>query len=98
VMRIEPVSKIEAALATPALTGLICLTTERSGEPLTAFPVLLQDADAVTLLIGPEGGWTGSELQTFEQAGVEFARLTETILRTETAAVAAAAIAVMMFN
>lgn len=45
------------------------------------------------LLIGPEGGWSESELVDFRARGLTAARLTATILRTETAAIAAAVIA-----
>lgn len=46
----------------------------------------------ITLVIGPEGGWGGDELQKFEQSGWIPASLGGTILRAETAAIAAAAI------
>jgi 16S rRNA (uracil1498-N3)-methyltransferase len=45
-----------------------------------------------TFAIGPEGGWTGDELQRFQQAGWIPASLGNTILRSETAAIAATAI------
>jgi 16S rRNA (uracil1498-N3)-methyltransferase len=47
----------------------------------------------VTLLIGPEGGWTDEEVARMRAAGLTGVRLTATILRVETAAIAAAAIA-----
>ena len=46
----------------------------------------------LTLLIGPEGGWTDEEVARMRAAGLTGVRLTATILRVETAAVAAAAI------
>jgi 16S rRNA (uracil1498-N3)-methyltransferase len=45
-----------------------------------------------TLAVGPEGGWTTEELQQFHQAGWIAASLGPTILRAETAAIAATAI------
>jgi len=48
---------------------------------------------AVTLAIGPEGGWTGDELQWFQHAGWAVASLGDTILRAETAAIVATALA-----
>jgi 16S rRNA (uracil1498-N3)-methyltransferase len=44
------------------------------------------------LTIGPEGGWTNEELQAFTQAGWKSASLGATILRAETAAIAALAV------
>ncbi len=62
--------------------------------------VMLKDAlqsnpatDEVTLAFGPEGGWTGSELKSFRAADWVVASLGSTILRAETAAIAATAIA-----
>jgi len=46
----------------------------------------------VVLAIGPEGGWAEDELRLFQQAGWLAASLGPTILRAETAAIAAAAI------
>jgi len=46
----------------------------------------------IALAIGPEGGWTTDELQSFQQTGWISASLGNTILRAETAAMAAAAI------
>lgn len=47
----------------------------------------------VVLAIGPEGGWTEDELQQFAAAGWHSASLGSTILRAETAAIAATVIA-----
>ena len=62
---------------------------------------LLRDAlksheanDGLVLAIGPEGGWTKEELQAFRQAQWISASLGNTILRAETAAIAAIAVAI----
>ena len=47
---------------------------------------------SVILALGPEGGWTDSELTLFRDAGWTGASLGNTILRAETAAVAAMAV------
>ena len=47
----------------------------------------------LTLAIGPEGGWASEELELFDTAGWVAASLGQTILRAETAAIAALAIA-----
>jgi 16S rRNA (uracil1498-N3)-methyltransferase len=51
------------------------------------------DVNSLALAIGPEGGWTEEELRAFEEARWMAASLGETILRAETAAMAAMAIA-----
>jgi 16S rRNA (uracil1498-N3)-methyltransferase len=48
---------------------------------------------SLALAVGPEGGWTEDESRAFEEAGWIAATLGETILRAETAAIAAMAIA-----
>ena len=50
--------------------------------------------DAIVLAIGPEGGWTEDELQIFENQGWLSASLGPTILRSETAAIAATAVTI----
>ena len=51
-------------------------------------------AAAVTLAIGPEGGWTEEEMALFAQHEWQAATLGKSILRAETAAIAALAIVV----
>ena len=48
----------------------------------------------VALAVGPEGGWADEELAWFREAGWVAASLGETILRAETAAIVATALAV----
>ena len=60
--------------------------------------VMLKDAisakpSSLLLALGPEGGWTERELSAFHDAGWMSASLGDTILRAETAAIAAVAIA-----
>jgi 16S rRNA (uracil1498-N3)-methyltransferase len=50
--------------------------------------------DDLILASGPEGGWTEAELKLFRDAGWTSASLGKLILRTETAAIAAMAIAI----
>ncbi len=51
-----------------------------------------QSGTDMVLALGPEGGWTEDELSAFEAAGWRSASLGQTILRAETAAIAATAI------
>jgi 16S rRNA (uracil1498-N3)-methyltransferase len=54
---------------------------------------LIAAGEDLSLAIGPEGGWTESELALFQSSEWKFASLGPTILRAETAAIAAVAIA-----
>jgi 16S rRNA (uracil1498-N3)-methyltransferase len=47
---------------------------------------------SLVLAIGPEGGWTNPELEALAEAGWKSASLGKTILRAETAAIAALAV------
>jgi 16S rRNA (uracil1498-N3)-methyltransferase len=55
--------------------------------------ILLPHPSDVTLAVGAEGGWTDDELQWFRQEGWVAASLGDTILRAETAAIVATALA-----
>jgi 16S rRNA (uracil1498-N3)-methyltransferase len=57
--------------------------------PLTGH--LIEQADVATF-IGPEGGLTEDEQTLLKGQGAKFVRLTETVLRTETAAIAFASV------
>jgi 16S rRNA (uracil1498-N3)-methyltransferase len=54
--------------------------------------------DEVTLLIGPEGGWSDEELQLARESGVVFQRLGPRRLRAETAAIVALAVTASRFG
>jgi 16S rRNA (uracil1498-N3)-methyltransferase len=72
------------------VSGLrILLSENEKNVPLSEFPA----ADELTLAIGPEGGWTTAEGQLFAGAGWQVASLGATILRAETAAIAALVLA-----
>lgn len=73
----------------PALarSGASLTVLDRSGSP--AAPGTPRPT---TLVIGPEGGFTGGELAALQQAGATTVRLATPILRIETAALAAAAV------
>ena len=73
------------------------LSTGQDGQPISTLITQSPPAE-LTLFIGPEGGWTESELRQFSAAGIVAVRLGSTILRVETAAVAAAAIVAAMWS
>lgn len=88
----------------------IFLTGERRGERLflserggTPFREILAGAgtarpEEAALLVGPEGGWDPAEEREILGSGYRAVSLGETILRAETAAVAAAAMAMHFWN
>ena len=60
--------------------------------------VLPPSATGVVLAVGPEGGWADEELRWFQQSGWTTASIGNTILRAETAAIVAAALAVEILS
>jgi len=95
--RVAPPEISEPLKLTDALqsqTGLrVVLAENVRGATLTDILRAQEDASSLALAIGPEGGWAEEELDAFEGAGWVAASLGETILRAETAAIAALAIA-----
>jgi len=69
----------------------IVLSEAERDQPLQRL-VAANPASSVTLAIGPEGGWTEEELALFAQHAWQAATLGRSILRAETAVVAAVAI------
>jgi 16S rRNA (uracil1498-N3)-methyltransferase len=65
------------------------LSTEPGAE--SAARALQSGPPPSLLLIGPEGGWTQDELNLLNQSAIQRVRLLQSILRVETAAIAAAA-------
>jgi 16S rRNA (uracil1498-N3)-methyltransferase len=61
---------------------------ERDGGPLKS---ALAGSPAL-FLVGPEGGWTDSELESARKHGFHLVTLGDGILRTETAAITGAAL------
>ena len=85
--------KLKEAVALTAETRILLTESETD--------ILLKDAirahspqGEIILAIGPEGGWTEEEVEQFVSSGWQSASLGATILRAETAAVAATAIMV----
>jgi 16S rRNA (uracil1498-N3)-methyltransferase len=66
----------------------IYLSTAPEAPPISSFRLPASSF----LLIGPEGGWTPDEIALFQSHHLTGVKLTATILRVETAAVAAAAV------
>lgn len=81
--------KITEAANFPGACRILLAESEKQSLLLDVMP---RDASDLVLAIGPEGGWTEDELNRFHQAGWISASLGETVLRAETAAIAATAI------
>jgi 16S rRNA (uracil1498-N3)-methyltransferase len=82
---------LQTAVSTAEGTRIVLAESEEQimlKDALQAPPA----ASEITLAFGPEGGWTESELELFQGAGWIAASLGNTILRAETAAIAAVAI------
>jgi len=85
--------KLKEVLALEVDTRIVLAETEHGTllkEVIACHPA---GAD-VALAFGPEGGWTDAELEMFSAAGWIAASLGNTILRAETAAIAAVAVIV----
>ncbi len=86
----EPL-KFKDALQHP---GLVKIVLSESEEKLSLVQALAAEGSSgLVLAIGPEGGWTDDELQQFADDGWVSASLGPTILRAETATIAALAVA-----
>ena len=91
-----PIRLQEAASVTSGALRIVLAESEQR--------VLLREVVApppggeIVLAVGPEGGWAEDELQLFQKSGWISASLGPTILRAETAAIAATAIAISEFG
>jgi 16S rRNA (uracil1498-N3)-methyltransferase len=83
--------KLNEALALPRSLPILLSETETE---TTLKDVLQSDPrdGGIVLALGPEGGWTNEELKLFQGKGWQSVSLGNTILRTETAAIAALAV------
>ncbi len=84
----DPV-KLKAYIGTESAASRILLA---ENEQQVQLRDLCSGSEEVAIAIGPEGGWTSEEVQLFVAAGWKPASLGSTILRAETAAIAALSI------
>jgi 16S rRNA (uracil1498-N3)-methyltransferase len=89
---VEIPEKLKAAVERTAMTRILLAEAERAVSLKDALQAHPGDG-ALLLAVGPEGGWSDEELSLFTKAGWTPASLGSTILRAETAAIAATAIA-----
>ena len=86
---------IELKAALDQVAGFRVLLSEHESPERRSLKSILagEQSALLTLAIGPEGGWTEDELKIFQEHSWQFASLGPTVLRVETATIAALAIA-----
>jgi 16S rRNA (uracil1498-N3)-methyltransferase len=82
--------QLQEAITLPASTRIVLAESEQQ----TQLRDVVESAQpGLMLAVGPEGGWSEEEMQFFQKERWIFASMGSTILRAETAAIAATAIA-----
>lgn len=84
--------KLQEAISLTA--GLHIVLSESEQQTLLRNILASHQQGEVLLALGPEGGWTEEELNLFQKSGWISASLGSTVLRAETAAIAATAITI----
>jgi 16S rRNA (uracil1498-N3)-methyltransferase len=90
--KILPPQSLPAAVTAAGGSRIVLAESEEQVMLRDALQAALTPGE-ITLASGPQGGWTESELKLFRKTGWMAASLGSTILRAETAVIAAAAIA-----
>jgi 16S rRNA (uracil1498-N3)-methyltransferase len=85
---VAPIMPLETWLGNPRGEGMQLMLAPGAAETLRTLP---RPQGAITLLIGPEGGFSPNEAKAAEICGFQGVRLGPRTLRTETAALAALA-------
>jgi 16S rRNA (uracil1498-N3)-methyltransferase len=86
--------EIAAVLPASAVTRVVLAESLLGTDEARLTDVLQSRPTEVALAVGPEGGWSDDELEWFREAGWVAASLGATILRAETAAIVASALAI----
>lgn len=81
-----------------ATQGARLILSERGGGSLAEVAAQLQGAERLSLCVAPEGGWSETEMRKASSCGFTPVSLGSRILRTETAAIAAVALAQHLFG
>jgi 16S rRNA (uracil1498-N3)-methyltransferase len=89
---ILPVQKFQEFLQREKEGITIMLAERQKNVSLSKIPLPSEIQGGITVVIGPEGGWTQEELQSAQSRSFSFAKLGEGILRAETASLASLAI------
>jgi 16S rRNA (uracil1498-N3)-methyltransferase len=93
-MVVQPPAPLAACLASADGPALFC----HPEGPLDFRAALADVQDRLTLMVGPEGGWSPEELDLARRRGLTGARFGARVLRTETAGLALAAAATALLD
>lgn len=85
---IEATSRVQVVVGRATAEGGSVWLAHPSAESVAISMAVKREAKAVTILIGPEGGFTETEIEQAVAAGAKLLALGTSILRIETAAVA----------
>ena len=91
-LEIESPLKFREAVGLPGALRIVL--SESEGSLLLKDAIKTYAEGELILAVGPEGGWTEEETAAFQESGWISASLGNTILRAETAAIAAVAVAI----
>jgi len=90
---ILPIQTFQQFLESPRQNPAIFLAEREEGASLLTIPCAKEQSGAeVTVIIGPEGGWSPGEVEAAQSHNWTFASFGKEILRAETASLAALAI------
>ena len=92
-MRIEELTGLKPIVEKWKQTNdarVLYLSTEPEAEPILKVLAGTKASRELLLLVGPEGGLSDTELESLEASGAIGVKLTRTVLRVETAAIAGA--------
>jgi 16S rRNA (uracil1498-N3)-methyltransferase len=96
---ILPIQTFQQFLETPQQGSAIFMAERKDGASLLTIPCSTEKRGSeVTVIIGPEGGWSAEELEAAQSHQWAFASFGKEILRAETASIAALAILQARFN
>jgi len=96
---ILPLKTFSQFLQSPQQSQLIFMAERSKGPSLLTIPCSSEKLEAkVTVIVGPEGGWSTNELESAQSHNWAFASFGKEILRAETASLAALAILQARFH
>lgn len=86
--KLHGISKLEDVLKISSGEKILL---DKSGESIKSL-ILSSSNSPLTIFVGPEGGWTGEEIDLAKKAGAKVISIGNTVFRTETAGMVVAAI------